>query len=172
MEQQLQFDPRTKQYIKDLLYDFLYTPVVNQFKLRLDTIIIRNTLLAGYGHRSFNYKGETYSVDTGPMPRVWNRLVPALKPQMDEYLKDLKELNDREVPLVLGFINQVLNSSNHLNDYLRIFPDSAHSPIEKLIATCPCQAKKLSDERVTELKEQNSHVIGMMKARMVTNLLI
>lgn len=168
----LQYDPRTKQQIKDALYDFLYTPVQNAFKLRLDTLIIRNTLLAGHGHKSFNYKGEHYSCDIGPMPRVWNRLLPQLRPQMDEYLKDLKELNETELPYVVGYINKVLNASNELGDYLRLLPESTHRPIEQLIASCSCHGKKLSEEQVLELRQQNENPIAMMKARMVTNLLI
>lgn len=170
--EQLQYDPRTKQQIKDALYDFLYTPVQNAFKLRLDTLIIRNTLLAGHGHKSFNYKGEFYSCDTGPMPRVWNRLIPQLRPQMDDYLKDLKELNEQELPYVVGYINKVLNASNELGDYLRLLPESTHNPIEKMVASCHCHGKKLSEEQVLALRSQNENPINMMKARMVTNLLI
>lgn len=172
MEQQLQFDPRTKQVIKDLLYDFLYTPVQNQFKLRLDTIIIKNAILTGSGHKSLTYKGTHYSCETGPVPRKWNRLVPQLRDQMEEYLQDVKELNEKELPYVLGYINQVLNSTNYLKDYLRLLPDSVHAPIANLIATCPCHAKKLEDEEVTAITEKNSHTISMIKMRMMSNLLI
>jgi hypothetical protein len=170
--EQLQHDPRTKQLIKETLYDFLYLPVQNHFKNRLDVLIVRNTVLSGYSHKSFNYKGVNYSCDSGSPPRKWNRLLPHLKPAMDEYLFDLKQLNEKEVPFVIGFINQVLNASNDLQDYLHIFPESIHRPLEKLIASCPCQNKQLSDEKIIELREKNQTPINMMKARMVTNLLI
>jgi hypothetical protein len=168
----LQYDPRTKQIIKDSLYDFLYTPVQRHFKIRLDTIILRNSLLGGYGHKSFTYKGVHYSCDNGPPPRKWNRLLPQLKEQMDEYLFDLSQLNEKELPFVLGFINQVLNSSNDLGDYLRLLPESVHQPIKHLIASCPCQTKKLSDKQVELFQEQNKPHIDLIKKRMFTNLLI
>lgn len=170
--EQLQHDPRTKQLIKDTLYDFLYLPVQNSFKSRLDVLIVRNTLLGGYSHKSFNYKGVLYSCDNGSPPRKWNRLVPQLKPQMDEYLNDLKQLNEQELPYVVGFINQVLNASNDLQDYLQIFPESVHRPLEKLIASCPCGKLQLSNEKIVDLREKNAASIDMMKARMVKNLLI
>lgn len=169
---QLQHDPRTKQKLKDALYDFLYTPAQNQFKARLDTIIVRNAILSGYGHKSFTYKGERYSCDIAPPPRAWNRLLPQLRPQMDEYLADLKHLHQYEVPYVIGYINQVLNSSNALGDYLRLLPDCTHRPIEKLIASCPCQAKQLDQERIELIRKQNATPINLIKQRMVTNLLI
>jgi hypothetical protein len=168
----LQHNPRIKQLIKDSLYDFLYTPAQRKFKTRLDTIIIRNALLGGYGHKSFTYKGVHYSCDSVAPSRNWNRLLPQLRDQMDEYLYDLIELNDNELPLVLSFINQVLNSSNNPGDYLRLFPESVHQPIMKLIASCPYQAKQLSDEQVALLQEQNKKHIELIKKRMVTNLLI
>ena len=170
--EQLQYDPRTKQQIKDALYDFLYTPVQNQFKLRLDTIIIRNTLLAGNGHKSFNYKNEFYNCDTGPMPRVWNRLLPQLRPLMDEYLTEIEHLHQYEVPFVLGYINKVLNASNALGDYLRLLPDCTHRPLEKMISSSSWKATKLDEDTVISIREQNAVSINLIKQRMVTNLLI
>ena len=172
MEEQLQHDPRTKSQIKDLLYAFLYTPVQNHFKKRIDTLIVRNTTILGAGHKSFTYKGAFYECDTTHPPRKMNRLVPQLIPDMEDYLADLKQLNENELPFVLGFINQVLNASNDLHDYLRLLPQSVHQPIEKLIATYPCRAKQLTDEDVDNIQTKNHQSIALMKERMVANLLI
>lgn len=168
----LQHDPRTKQQIKDMLYTFLYEPVQRRFKNQLNTLILRNTAIAGVSHQSFTYKGHLYSNDPATPPRKLTRLVPQLHADMDAYLAELKQLNDREVPYVLGFINQVLNASNDLHDYLRILPSSLHPPIQKLIDSCPCRTKKLTDAEVQELQTKNQHYIDLAKQRMVTNLLI
>jgi hypothetical protein len=170
--EQLQYDPRSKQLIKDVLYDFLYDPVIKHFQKRLDVLLVKNTLLGGYSHKSFSYKGVLYSTDIGAPPRKANRLVPQLKKAMDEYLEDLKNVNEREIPFVIGFINQVLNASNNLNDYIRILPDSVHHPLQKMLSKCPCQDKKLNDDLVAQIQQKNKASIDMMKARMVTNLLI
>jgi len=168
----LQYDPRTKQQIKDALYVFLYTPLLLKFKTRLDIIIVRNALLGGYSHKSFSYKGVLYSCDSEAPPRKANRLIPQLKEQMDEYLAEINYLNQQEIPFVLGYINRVLNASNELGDYLRLLPPIVHRPVESLIATCPCQAKKLTDEQVAQFQEQSKESIELIKRRMVTNLLI
>lgn len=170
--EQLQHDPLAKQLIKNTLYDFLYLPVENSFKSRLNVLIVRNTLLGGYSHKSFTYKGEHYSCDNGVPPRKANRLLPQLKPHMDEYLNDLKQLNEQELPFVLGFINQVLNSSDGMQDYLQILPESAQLPLEKLVASCPCKTRRLTDKQIAELKSKNIASINLMKARLVKNLLI
>lgn len=172
MSEVLQHDPRTKSQIKDMLYAFLYEPVQRQFKTRLDSLIKRNTVILGASHQSFIYKGNLYTCDITPPPRKLNRLVPQLVPDMDAYLADLKQLNDKEVPYVMGFINQVLNSSNDLHDYLRLLPSSVHQPIQKLIDSCPYRTKKLTDEQVQELQTRNKQSIDLVKQRMVTNLLI
>lgn len=168
----LQHDPRIKQQIKDMLYAFLYEPVQRQFKTRLDTLINRNTLISVASHNSFTYKGCFYTNDLTPPPRKMNRLVPQLHADMDAYLTEVKLLNDKEVPYVLGFINQVLNASNDLHDYLRLLPSSVHQPIQKLIDSYPCRTKKLTDEQVQELQARNKQSIDLVKARMVMNLLI
>ena len=172
MENQLQHDPRTKQQIKDALYAFLYTPIEKQFEKRLSELIVKNTLLCGYTHKSFMYKNTLYNIDTNALPRKMNRLHINLQGPMNDYLKDLKTLNETEVPYVLGYINQVLNSSNDLCDYLRLLPEAVHGPIQHLIATCSCKSKKLSEEVVSALQDKNTTSINMMKKRMVTNLLL
>lgn len=171
-EETLQHDPRTKQQIKDMLYNTLYAPVQEQFRKRLEALIYRNTMLMGSAHKSFVYKGVTYTCDFTPPPRRMTRLHPQLKDEIEEYIRDVKHLNDTELPYVLGFINQVLNSSNDLCDYLRILPEPLHDSIKKLISTCPCRAQKLTEDTVHSLQERNEEIINLIKERMVLNLLI
>lgn len=172
MDEPLLHDPRTKQQIKDALYQHLYAPIQKQFKQRLDNIVTQNTVALGVGHASFLYKGTVYVAEDLPVPRKMNRLLPKYVPVMEEYLNDLKQLNENELPYVLGFITQVLNASNDLQDYLRVFPNTLHRPIEDLINSCPCRAKRLSEETIENLQYKNKIAIQLTKQRMVTNLLI
>lgn len=172
MTEQLQHDPRTKQQIKDVLFHFLYDPVEKEFKRRLDALIVRNAVVCGFTHKSMMYKNVLYNCDNQPLPRKMNRLAVALQPDMNEYLREMKQLNDKEVPYVLGYINQVLNSSNDLCDYYRLLPEAVHEPLRVIIDTCPCRSKKLSDEVVIMLKDKNQPSITLMRERMVSNLLI
>lgn len=168
----LEHDPKTKQQIKDQLFGYIYDPVVKQFRTRIDTLIARNAVLGGFSHRHFSYKGVLYNAETTPPPLPHNRLMAGLRADMDEYLADQAKLNQQELPYVLGFINQVLNSSCDLQDYLRILPDSIHRPLNELAATCPCRTKSLPDEKVEQLKKRNAEAISLIKQRLVTNLLI
>lgn len=172
MDPIIQHDPRTKQRIKDALYAHLYEPVRRSFQKRLTDIIRQNSVHLHSLHRSFTYKGVQYSLDTTPAPRRANRLVPAMVPSMAAYLHDLQVLNDQEIPYVMGYINQVLNASNDLCDYLELFPSSMHHPIQEFINACPCKTHHLSAEEVEKIQQRNAESIALIKNRMALNLLI
>ena len=172
MEERLEHDPRAKTQIKDSLYNYLYTPVLNHFKNRIDVLVTRNSLLGGFSHKHFVYKGELYNIESRPPPLQKNRLLPQLRADVEEYLEDLKQLNQHEIPYVVGFLNQVLNSSNDLCDHLRILPESVHYPLEQLIATCPCKNYRLTEEKVKQIQERNQSSIDLLKQRLAQNLLL
>jgi hypothetical protein len=165
-------DGKTKQQIKDTLYGFIYGPVQKSFKTRIDTLIARNTLMGGYGHKHFSYKGVVYNGETTHPPLKKNRLLASLRPEMDEYLSDLERLNNTELPYVLGFINQVLNSSCDFGDYLKILPEALHPPLLKLSATFPCKNSRLDPDRAKAIVDSNAGSIALVKERLVLNLLI
>lgn len=172
MDERLQHDPHTKKRIKDILYSFLYDTADAKRKKQLDDLIIRNAFLLGNSIYSFRYKGNVYSMEGHANHRRVNNLALVLHPIMQEYLRELHELNSVELPFVIGFINQVLNSSNSLTDYLKVFPEAIHRPIEQLIATCPCKSCTLEQAAIDAIKNKNQGTIDLIKQRLVSNLLI
>lgn len=172
MSEPLQHDPRTKQQIRDEIYQYLYSGLLKHFQTRLDDIIAKNCVLVGNSDKAFTYKGETYVTEGTVAPRRCIRLNKNLFNHMDEYLKEVKYLNNYELPHVLGYIGAVLNSSNHLHDYIRLLPDSVHRPIEKLIVTCPCKSVRLTADNILEFQQRNKLSLDLMKQRMVHNLLL
>ena len=144
MDERLQHDPKTKLMIKDALYNFLYAPALRSFEVRLENIITKNCELHNSAERSFHYKGEAFISIDATLPIKRQRLDVSLNVYMDQYLVERNQLNNHEMPYVIGFVNAVLNSSNDLQDYLRVLPDAVHRPISNLVAQCPCRTKKLS----------------------------
>lgn len=170
---ELKYDPRTKQQIKDLLYAFLYQPVQDKYQHKLAAIITKNSQLLGSSFDSFIYRGEVYKAnEKSKLPRRMNRLHKSLEPEMQAYLEDVNRLNGYELPYVLGFINQVLNSSDDLQDYLKVLPESVHQPLMDLMATCECRTARLTDEVITDIQAKNSVPIDLMKQRQMLNLLL
>lgn len=173
MSEELVYDPRTKQLIKDRIYSHLYAPVKRDYEQRLESIILKNSQYHGNGQRWMSFRGTDYSLkEAGPQPLPTNRCHPELKGVMQEYVDELSQLINEEVPYVLGFITHTLNTSNSPQDYLRVFPQSVHQPIQSLVDTYGYQHEHLSDEKVDELIRKHEKTIEMVKKRMVLNLLL
>ena len=164
-------NPLSKQQIKDLLYHFLYDPLMQHLHEQLSLLIQQNSLVQQADYLGFSYKGEAYVIDSRQQPIRLPRLVSELRPHMDAYLKEVKHINCTEIPFVLGFITQVLNSSNALYDYLRVLPECLHPPIQKLIDSCNCRTEQLSEAQVDELQRRNQIPIELIKQRLMLNLL-
>lgn len=171
---ELTYDPRTKQLIKDKIYQHLYEPTKQQFDNRLKAIVIKNSLLFQNGQPCFRYNGKVYhdSKSKPPFPLPINELHPTLETVMDEYLEDMDKLNKEELPYVMNYITQVLNSSEHLPDYFKLFPSSVHPVIQELIDSCVCRAEEITPDKAEAIKQKNAIPIELMKQRMVLNLLI
>lgn len=165
----LDFDPKTKSQIKQMLYEYIYSPVAARFEKRLLNIIRRNQVATKNTAEAFRYRTEVYG-KAQPTFRV-PRLDASLHADMNAYLEDLEKLNQTELPFVLGYLNQVLNSSNTLQDYLLLLPDSIHQPIKDLIDQCGCRTTKLSADEVARIIAANNLPIEMLKQRLVLNLL-
>jgi hypothetical protein len=171
MSDALQHDPRTKSMIKDLLYDHLYRPMEEHFRKRINSIIHRNTTTGNFAHNSFLHRGNIYQDDLTALPRRMNPLLPQFRDEMEEYLADLNRVNGQELPYVMGYINQVLNASNDLHDYMRLLPQQIHQPLLDLMAICPCRKIHLPEAKVQEITEKNQNSISLIRQRLVLNLL-
>lgn len=165
-------DPKTKTKIKIAIYEQLYDPVADTFMERLKSIIFRNTAEGKFTHPSFRYKGEIYKWGDETPPLKSNPLLPQFIPEMDSYLKDVRDINEKEISYVLGYVNQVLNSSNSLQDYLRLLPDSLHNTIRNMADSSLLNKCNLSEESVQTIQHNNHDAIMMMKHRMALNLII
>lgn len=168
-----QHDPRTKHQLKDMLYHYLYDPVERRFKERLDAMIKDNDRITNNYTECMSYRGTLYQINPQfKPPRSVPRLSKLLVPRMDAYLAEVRQLNNDELPFVLGFITQVLNSSDNLHDYVRALPDSVHKPLKEVIARCGCHTASLTELELQNLLIRNAASINLMKQRMVLNLLL
>lgn len=167
----LKHDNRTKKQIEEALYDFLYATPLKAFKSKLEALIEKNSLTMRSSHKAFNYRGKTYTSERSVFTRRTVLLAEQYHPEMNQYLAELEELKEKEVPSVLGYINQMLNSTNALRNYLKIMPESVHRPITSLIATCPCRTTSLTEEDAEKIKTKNVAAIQLIKQRLVNNQL-
>lgn len=167
-------DPRIKQQIKAALSNFMYAHVNHKANVRLQEIIVANTTGSRYLHQSFSYKGAYFSFELKP-PRFKNqRLLSELRPAMDAYLAEKKELEYNEIPFVLGFFNKVLNASDSMTDYLKLLPECVHRAVEPFMDIAWISwhlPSTLSDAQVEAFQLEHQDWIMLLKKRMVLDLL-
>lgn len=173
MSSALAYDPRTKKRIRDGLYTALYDPVIHQQEEALKTLIVKNSRLCKVTQTCFKYKGEVYTYEKGKLiPRPVNWLDSSLFTEMSAYLEEKRVLEEEELPYVIAFMNQVLNSSDSFKDYYKLFPESLHSVLRRLEESCPCRSDLLSATQIERIQRQNVRSVSLMKRRMLTNILI
>lgn len=169
----LAYDPKTKLRIRDAIYDHLYGPAEAKFQQILKDLIHRNTAIYRNTQPCFKYKGEVYTLEPGKMiPRPTNWLDQSLYGEMEAYLSDRKEMQDDELPYVMGYLNKVLNASDSFQDYYKLFPEAIHPVLRKLEASCPCRNDLLDDKTIEKIRNSNVIAIRRIKRRMTLNLLI
>jgi len=169
----LAYDARTKQRIKDGIVSALYDPVLRDQERVLKELIIKNSNLCSKAQACFKYKNEVYTYELGKLiPRPVNWLQPQLYAEMDAYIEEVRELKENEMPYVLAFITQVLNSSDSFKDYYKLFPESLHPVLRQLEEACPCRKDLLEPEQIERIQRQNVRSVSLMKRRMMYNVLL
>lgn len=163
---------RVKFQIKKELRDALYGPIEARFDQRLLQLIGKNTELGKYVHRSFTYKEKSYIWDEPPLPIPMNRLVPALKGEMDSYLVERKETMDIEAAYTVGYITKVLNYSNSVEDYKRLLPECLHKRLNYIDIGGLWLPATISMEDAEAFKNQHSSTLDLIAQRMALNLLL
>lgn len=164
---------RVKQQLKTHIYEHLYDPVERKNRQQIKELVLANSKALASSQEGFMYRGEWYSLNTSRIPpRLKNRLIASLQPAMDEYLTAVNTLCAYEKPYVLGFINRVLNASDSIDDYLRVFPSSLHPPLKEMTDICPASPSVFTDSAAAALQADNETAITLMKSRLVLNLLL
>lgn len=166
--------PQTKTQIREMLFEYLYAPVKDHLKRKLETIITENGNCTGDSYPGFLYRERIFMIGRMPRrgPKRWPRLHPSLRPEMEAYLQEERDMNEYEIPFVLNTLTQILNASNNVRDYLAILPESVHKPLLELIASSGYRVTDLPPAKVAELQVFNAEGIALIKQRKVLNLLL
>jgi len=164
--------PRSgKQLIKEALMARLYATIDRQRSRRLEELAIKNALIGGFSHKSFVYKGEVYNADTTPPPRIRIRLLPEFWPQVDEWLAEEVERTMVEEPVISAGLNRILNACSDARDVLLILPESLHNSVKPYMMALVSD-KRLSSDKIEDIKAANAHSLERMYERMALNLII
>ena len=166
-------DPKFKWDLMQAMLHCLYNPFKEMQLHELKTIIVQNSLLHKNDQKVFRYKGQIYYVEGLPQQHSrTNRLHPSLFGRMKDFLSLSDQVHQEESPYVTSALQLVLNSSDNIDDYYRLLPESLHCILDDFRPIAPVALTRLTDEQVADICLKNQKAIGFMKARMAMNLLI
>jgi hypothetical protein len=95
----------------------------------------------------------------------------SLDVRINSYRVSVLEL-EKERNMVEGYIRQVLNLSDHVDDYKTLLPDSLHQTIDTFKSTFSNNSDLRINENLKEIAlNKNKKYIQLMKERMLKNLL-
>lgn len=164
-------DPRLKKNMKAWILQIMYVPYHDYCKRSIMVLVYRNQMIQGTQYEMFSFKGVTY----GKVPagvHVKPKLHPELHPAMLALIEDSKNVHEKERPYVESYIAVALNSSDSAYDWIKLFPECFHAPLQTYIAGGLTDPPELSDERVVEILTKNQPHIDLMRQRMARNLLL
>lgn len=162
---------KLKMRLKQAIESHLYGAFDGRIKQRLTDLIDQQNTLSMHAAESFTYKGHRYIKD-GYRVHITQirRLVPELEEVMDQWLTDVAAVEDYERPLVMGYVQAVLNTSKAPEDYLRLFPSALTQAFPEVMAAIEDNSR-LSLDEAEALVEQHGDAYRLLKIRLMTNLL-
>lgn len=162
---------KLKMRLKQAIENHLYGAFDSRIKQRLNDIIDMQNSMSMHAAESFTYKGKRY-IKEGYRVHVTQirRLVPELEADMDKWLEDVAAIEDYERPVVMGYVQTVLNSAKEATDYLKLFP-SALTKAFPAVMEHVTDAGRVSLGEAEDLVVQHADAYRLLKIRLMTNLL-
>jgi hypothetical protein len=163
---------KAKLRVKQAIEHHLYGVFDDKLKTRLHDIIDQNNALTQNAAESFMYKGIRYVKDGWKVhPSRIKRLHPQLDPFMDQWLLDLASINDYERPVVMGYVQNVLNSAKQASEYLVLFPTALCEPFKEQLGLLCEDYNHVSIDQAESLVPTHEAAYTLLKTRLMMNML-
>lgn len=163
---------RFKSLVRDRLVKFIYDPVDLYHKRELAEIIVENDALVGVQYHGFIYRNKfhTQSVYVRP-PQNIPRLFESLHGRMDKMLDEQKLIELEERPLVLGYLQKWLNSSNDPTVLFQRLPTALRVPFQQVIAENGWDLPATDMDDAAHTMGIGERSLDALKLRLMTNLI-
>lgn len=156
------------------ILDFLYSSSIAAHNKLLNNILDRNKTLMNTESNSILFNGTTYSLSNHENTRGMKptRLHSDLQEEMLKLIKEINYINEYEYPYIQGFITSVLNESDSIVDYKRIFPEEFDIPIDTYAVFNGIKDSTLTDEEVEKIKIKNKNALNVLKQKKARELIV
>lgn len=163
---------KAKLRVKQAIEHHLYGVFDDKMKTRLEELIDQTGAMTQHAAESFSYKGKKYIKEGWKVhPRLIKRLHSDLDPVMDQWLADLAEINDYERPIVMGYVQNVLNAAKQASDYLTLFPTALCEPFKAQLELICDGYSHVSIDDAESLVKTHEAAYTLLKTRLMMNML-
>lgn len=163
---------RAKLRVKQAIERHLYGAFDDNLQTRLNDIIDQTSALSMHAAESFTYKGVRYIKEGWKVhPSRIIRLHSSLDATMDQWLKDSAEVNDYERPIVMGYVQNVLNAAKKASEYLTMFPTALCEPFKDQLELICEDYSHVSIDSAEPLVQTHEAAYSLLKIRLMANML-
>lgn len=158
--------------VREALLAFIYSPVLERHKRHLKELIDENDALAGVQYFGFMYRNKfhTQSRYARP-PQNIPRLYESLHARMDEILDEEQSIEREERPLIVGYIQKWLNSSDDAEVLFKRLPTALRAPFQEVLAK---EGLVLPDVDMDDAAHEmgiGERSLDALKIRLMTNII-
>lgn len=163
---------KAKLRVKQAIEHHLYGVFDDKMKTRLEELIDQTSAMTQHAAESFSYKGVKYIREGWRVsPHMIKRLHSDLDPIMDQWLADKAEIDEYERPIVMGYVQNVLNSAKKPSDYLVLFPSALTEQFSTLMADLCGDYSHVSIDEAESLVKTHEAAYTLLKTRLMMNML-
>lgn len=161
-----------KTKVKTALLSFIYGSVEKRHERQLAGIITENDALAGVQYWGFMYRNKfhTQSRYVRPHQNI-PKLFDSLKPAMDNILDEQRFIERDEKPLVSGYLQKWLNSSDDAEVLFRSLPTVLRAPFQSVLLLEGIDLPDVDMDDAAHEMGIEEKSLDALKVRLMTNLI-
>lgn len=161
-----------KTKVRMALLSFIYGTVEKRHERQLTEIIAENDSLVGVQYWGFMYRNKfhTQSRYVKP-PQNIPKLFDSLKPAMDVILDEQRFIERDELPLVSGYLQKWLNSSDDAEELFKRLPTVLRAPFQQVLALEGINLPDVDMDDAAHEMGIGEKSLDALKVRLMTNLI-
>jgi hypothetical protein len=158
--------------VREALLAYVYGPVEERHKRKLTELIAENDALVGVQYWGFMYRNKFHTQSRyAKPPQNIPRLFESLQPAMDKIIDEQFLIEREERPLVAGYIQKWLNSSDDAEVLFQRLPTALRYPFQQVLAI---EGINLADVDMDDAAHEmgiGERSLDALKVRLMTNLI-
>lgn len=161
-----------KTKVRVALLSFIYGTVEKRHERQLTEIIAENDALVGAQYWGFMYRGQFHTQSRyAKPPQNIPKLFDSLKPAMDVILDEQRFIERDERPLVAGYIQKWLNSSDDAEVLFRRLPTVLRVPFQQVLLLEGINLPDVDMDDAAHEMGIGEKSLDALKMRLMTNLI-